>query len=108
MKKDGIGGGNTKTGINFEGRADFITLLDNLPDYSVKKAEIGYEVFFKNKLVAQSFKKYDFYKYLDSKGIDWQKYISKRLLPDDAIYVILNNTLYILELKYQEVSGSVD
>lgn len=108
MKKGGIGGGNTKTGINFEGKADFITLLDNIPSYSIKKVEIGYEVFCDNKLVARSFKKYDFYRYLETKGVKWQKIISKRLLPDDAIYVIHNNTLYILEMKYQEVAGSVD
>lgn len=108
MKKGGIGGGNTKTGINFEGKTDFIALLDNIPSYSVKKVEIGREVYFKNKLVAQSFKQNDFYKFLDSKGIDWKKIISKRLFPDDAIYVILNNTLYIIEMKYQEVAGSVD
>jgi hypothetical protein len=108
MKKGGIGGGNTKTGINFEGKIDFITLLDRLHDYSVKKAEIGFEIFFNNKLVAQTFKKYDFYKFLEKKGVQWKKYITKRLLPDDAIYVIHNNILYILEMKYQEVEGSVD
>lgn len=108
MKKGGIGGGNTVTGINFEGKADFITLLDRIPGYSVKKAVIGYEVLFNNKIVAHSYKKYDFYRFLSSQGVDWQKIISKRLLPDDAIYVIKDNTLYILELKYQEVAGSVD
>jgi len=108
MKKSGMGGGNTKTGINFEGKTDFITLLDNLTGYSINKAKVGYEISFKNEVIARSFKKYDFYKYLESKGIEWQKIISKRLLPDDAIYVIRNNTLYILEMKYQEVAGSVD
>lgn len=108
MKKGGIGGGNTKTGINFESKTDFITLLGNLPIYSVKKIAIGYEVFFDNKLVAHSFKKHDFYKFLDNEGVEWQKIISKKLLPDDAIYVIHNNTLDILEVKHQEVEGSVD
>ena len=37
-----------------------------------------------------------------------QKYISKQLLPDDSIYVIINNTLYIIECKHQQVAGSVD
>ena len=108
MRKGGIGGGNTKTGINFEGKIDFIKLLDKLPNYSVKDVEIGYEIFFKRKMVARSFKKYDFYKFLENKSIKWRKIISKRLLPDDAVYVIHNNTLYILEMKYQEVAGSVD
>ena len=108
MKKGGIGGGNTKTGINFEGKADFLTLLDEIPNYSIMKVDVGYEVLFENKIVARSFKKYEFYKYLDEKHVKWEKVISKRLLPDDAIYVIHNNTLYILEMKYQEVGGSVD
>lgn len=32
----------------------------------------------------------------------------KKLLPDDSIYVILNNTFFIIECKYQQVGGSVD
>ena len=39
---------------------------------------------------------------------DWEKIISKKLLPDDSIYVITNNTLFIIECKYQQVGGSVD
>ena len=37
-----------------------------------------------------------------------KKYISKKLLPDEAIYVIVNNTLFIIEMKFQKVTGSVD
>jgi hypothetical protein len=29
-------------------------------------------------------------------------------LPDDAIFVIVNNTMFILEIKFQEVYGSTD
>jgi len=108
MKKAGIGGGNTKTGINFEGKQDFINLLDKLPHYSIRKTKIGNEIYYKEKIVANSFKKYDFYRYLETRGVKWKNIITKRLLPDDAIYVIHNNTLYILEIKYQEVAGSVD
>ena len=28
--------------------------------------------------------------------------------PDDSIYVVINNTLFIIECKYQQVAGSVD
>ena len=34
--------------------------------------------------------------------------ISKQLLPDDCIYVIVDNTIYIIECKFQQVAGSVD
>ena len=40
--------------------------------------------------------------------IDWTKIISKQLLPDDSIFVIIKNTLYIIECKFQQVAGSVD
>ena len=36
------------------------------------------------------------------------KNISKQLLPDNCIYVIINNTAFIIEVKHQEVAGSVD
>ena len=41
-------------------------------------------------------------------GVDWKKILSKQLLPDNAIYVIVNNTMFIIEVKHQEVAGSVD
>lgn len=108
MKKGGVGGGNTITGLNFEGKADLLTLLHNLPGYKVEKAGIGFDIKYKDGTIAHSYKKNEFYKFLESKGVEWEKIVSKKLLPDGAIYVIKDNTLYILELKYQEVAGSVD
>ena len=104
MKKGGIGGANTKTGLHFEGKVDFLTFIKSQKNYSVKKNTIFYD----GKKVALSFKKYGLYKYLDENGIDYKKFISKRLLPDDAIFVIVNNTIFILEIKFQEVAGSTD
>ncbi len=108
MKKGGKGGGNTITGLNFEGKTDLLNLLHNLPGYEVKKADIGYGIFFNSELVANTYKKHSFYKFLESQGVDWTTIISRQLLPDDAIYVIKDNTVYILEIKYQEGAGSVD
>jgi len=48
------------------------------------------------------------YKFLKELKIDWREVISKKLLPDDSIYVIIKNTLYIIECKFQIVAGSVD
>jgi len=39
MKKGGIGGAKTLTGLNFEKRVDLHTLLSKIPGYSLKKAE---------------------------------------------------------------------
>lgn len=109
MKKDGLGGANTQTGINFEHKIDLLEFLDKkIEGYSVKKVKIGHEIFYNEKVVAQSFRKNELYKYLDHKKVNWKKHITKRLLPDDAIYVIKENTLFIIEVKYQQVAGSVD
>ena len=105
MIKDGIGGGNTTTGLVFETKADLKTLLNTVPNYRVDSEN---NVFFKDKLVGMIFVKYDLYKFLDKNDVKWQDYLSKRLLPDDSIYVILNNTFYVIECKYQQVGGSVD
>ena len=104
MKKGGIGGANTKTGLYFEGKVDFLTFIESQENYSVE----GNVVFFNKKEVGLTFKKYGLYKYLEEQGIDYSNIISKRLLPDDAIYVIANNTMHIIEIKFQEVAGSTD
>ena len=104
MIKKGKGGGNTKTGLVFEGKVDFLTFLSKQKNYSIK----GMQVYYKGEEVAVSFKKYGLYRYLLSKGIDYKRYISKRLIPDDVIYVIINNTFFILEVKFQSGPGSVD
>lgn len=105
MIKSGKGGGNTRTGLVFEGKTDLATFLGGQPHYSM----MGHDVFYDGKKVAEVYKKYDFYKvFLARLEIDWTKYISKRLLPDDSIFVLLNNILFIVECKHQEVAGSVD
>lgn len=116
MVKGGIGGGNTQTGIHFEGIVDIVTYLHNSVEgytcnpklYNKKRQSMGFDIFYNNEHVAESFKKYELYRYLELLGIDWKNILSKRLLPDDAIYVIHNNTIFIIEVKYQEVAGSVD
>ena len=98
------GGGNTKTGLIFEGKTDVATFLNSQNDYEVKENN----VFYKGELVGRIFKKYGFYKFLEELEIDWKQLISKRLLPDDSIFVIIANTLFIVECKFQQVAGSVD
>lgn len=105
MIKNGSGGGKTITGINFEHKVDLNTKINALPKYAIMDNEIT----FNGKPVAKLFKKWELYKnFLEPKNIDWEKYISKQLLPDQAIYTYSTNTLYIIEIKYQEVAGSVD
>ena len=96
MIKDGIGGGNTTTGLVFETKADLKTLLNGLKNYNVDKEN---NVFYKDKLVGMIFVKNGLYKFLEKNKVNWQDYLSKKLLPDDSIYVILNNTFYVIECK---------
>ena len=108
--KGGTGGGQTVTGLHFESRCDFLTLLKEVQGYEVRaiRGKAGSGVFYNGVLVARTFKKHGFYKFLDEEGVDWQSKVSCKLLPDDAILVITRKTLNIVEVKFQQVGGSVD
>ncbi len=121
MIKNGKGGGNTKTGLLFEGKTDLGTFLSQQRGYAVKREneEVEFEgkkdtvtvrnVYYKGEKVAELYKKHEFYNSLLVKlEINWKDYISKQLLPDDSIFVIIKNTVYIIECKHQQVAGSVD
>lgn len=105
MRIGGKGGASTKTGLGFEGLADIKTFLQLQPNYTVNDKN---QVYHKNKLVAKLFKQRAFYKFLDSLNINWQDFISKKILPDNSLYVIEPNTIYIIECKFQQVKGTVD
>ena len=104
MKKGGIGGGNTITGLIYEGEVDLSTYLAKQKDYDID----GTNLLYKGKFIAYIFKKHEFYYFLEKNNIDWKQLISSKLLPDNCIYVIVNNTLFIIEVKNQNVAGSVD
>ena len=110
MKTGGLGGANTLTGLNFESKVDFQKLLGEISGYSIDKIpdKAGMGVFFESNLVARCFKKHDFYRFLEESKVNWRKLLSKKLLPDDAMLVIVRETLFIIEVKYQQVAGSVD
>lgn len=104
MIEKGKGGGSTITGLNFEREKDILSLLSKAKGYSVK----GNIIYYKSEEVARSYRKNGLYKYLESKGVNYRKIVSKKLLPDEALYVIVKNTLFVIELKFQKVFGSVD
>ena len=104
MKKGGIGGGNTRTGITFERERDLMAVIAAIPGYSVN----GHSILYAGKEVAVSYHKHELYRFLEQQGVDYKKILSKKLLPDEALYVIVNNTLFIIEMKFQETAGSVD
>ena len=99
------GGANTnKFGLKFEQDTSLSEALINA-GYRV----VGNNVYSSGERIALIASKYDLYRrLLEPNGIDWTKFISKRLLPDDALYVYETNTVYIIEKKFQHSAGSVD
>lgn len=110
MKKGGIGGANTKTGLDFEFKSDISKYFENKPDYSVYETQgkIGKFIKHKGADVARIVKQRGFSKLLLEYGVDYKTIISKELRPDSALFVIVRDTLFIIEMKHQEVGGSVD
>jgi len=106
MIKGGKGGSKTAfSGLKFESRVAMKSLLATLPGYKVE----GDLVYFKNEKVAEFYGKHKLYKnLLEANGIDYLDIVSKKLLPDEAILILTGKTLFIIEIKFQEVSGSVD
>ncbi|MDR3363360.1 MAG: hypothetical protein LBS91_00175 [Clostridiales Family XIII bacterium] len=115
MKEKGIGGANTATGLHFEAKTDLATFISIQKDYLVKENDAPkvvcsrFLVYYKGKEVGEIFKQRGLYRYLNEiPQYDWKSIISKQVRPDDAIFVIAKNTIYIIEKKYQQISGSVD
>jgi hypothetical protein len=102
--KGGKGGANTnKTGLAFERKTSLEEAL-LAADFDVQ----GFKVYQADELRAELAPKHQFYKFLESKDVNWRPLISKRLLPDDALFSISGNRMNIIEKKWQETSGSVD
>ncbi len=110
MIKGGTGGSNTQTGLIFEDRVDLISLFSQIDGYSLKSTinNSGSIIFYNDKKVARCFEKHEFYKFLAEYKIDWKAHLSKQLLPDNGLFVIVRDTLFIIEIKFQQVGGSVD
>ena len=105
MIKGGQGGANTLSGLKFEARTDLKTVLNSIKNYSVENGVVN----FNGKEVARLYKKHDLYKQLLApKGVTYPEIISRKLLPDDSILVLVNKTLHIIEIKFQGGPGSVD
>lgn len=101
-----VGGGarTNLNGLHFEGRTDLREAIRKHPNYHLNEND---EVVKGKIVVAHYFEKNGLYKKLLSpKGINYKTLISKKLLPDGALLV--KDTLYIIEKKFQAGAGSVD
>lgn len=99
------GGAQTNAnGLHFEQTTDLTTVLQQA-GYSV----VDHVVYKDGEAIGMSLPKYDLYTYfLAPHGIHYQDYNSKKWLPDEAFINTQNKTAYIIEKKFQNVSGSVD
>jgi hypothetical protein len=105
MKKGGTGGGHTVTGLRFESRVTLEKVIAAIPNYKV----LNDAVYFNSEKVAEFYQKNKLYKnLLQPRNIDYSKIISKKLLPDETILILKDKTLFIIEIKFQAVAGSVD
>ena len=102
----GGGARTNKNGLKFEQETSLSDALYNA-GYTITNRNIIKDKF--DNVLGIIAPKHDFYKLiLEPAGIDWRDYISKRLLPDEALLNFANNTVYIIEKKFQRDSGSVD
>lgn len=107
MAKNTFGGG-AKTNVNglrFEQETNIKEALSNINVYNLKENKVLYQ----NSEIALIVSKHALYKeFLQPRGINYKEFISKQLLPDEAIFVEKENTMYIIEKKFQNGNGSVD
>jgi hypothetical protein len=102
--RGGTGGANTNiTGLAFERKTSLEDAL-RAADFEVQ----GFKVFESGHLKAELAPKHQFYKFLEAREVNWNDRVTKRLLPDDALFSVDANRMNIIEKKWQEVSGSVD
>lgn len=52
--------------------------------------------------------KHELYRLLGKKGIKWQDFLSRKLLPDECYWDEDTKTLSVFEKKYQQCGGSAD
>ena len=98
------GGTSTKTGLVFEKST---SLEDALRAKNFKV--LRDRVFHNDQEVAMLCGKGKFYTdFLSNLDIDWKQIITRRLMPDDAIYIPKIKQVTIMEKKYQQTEGSVD
>lgn len=105
--KNLVGGGaqTNVNGLHFEQTTELRDLFVNSDVFTL----LGDSVYKDGVKVATLYQKHGLYKnLLVPRGVDYTKYISKKLLPDDAILVHKTNTLFIIEKKFQSSAGSVD
>ena len=101
-------GGGARTnfnGLNFERETSLAQAFRN-KGFTVTA---NHEVYYGDQYIGLSINKAAFSTvFLRERGINYLDYNSKRWDPDEAFINDLNNTIYIIEKKFQGQAGSVD
>lgn len=107
MAKNIYGGGSqtNANGLQFEQETDLKDALLRIDGCKLQNNRL----YFNNQYMGILASKNNLYKLLlEPYGINYQNIISKKLLPDEAIYLVNQKTVFIIEKKFQNVAGSVD
>lgn len=100
----GGGARTNKNGLHFEQTTSLDNALCNA-GYKVT----NYEVYRGSQKIGMSVPQKKLYTYfLNPHGIQYADYNSKEWRPDEAFINFENNTVYIIEKKFQNCAGSVD
>ncbi len=103
--KFGGGAQTNRNGLHFEQT----TSLNDALIYAGFQIRNQYDVYDNDKLIGYSVNKSKFSTvFLKNHNIDYSQYNSKRWDPDEAFVNLENRTVYIIEKKFQQCSGSVD
>ena len=107
MVKNGKSGGSTITGLVFEKETDVRNMFLNTNRFElIEDDELYDELYLGDDLAVIFAEKHKLYRYLKERGVKWEDFLSKKLLPDECL--IKGDTIFIVEKKNQETEGSAD
>ena len=102
------GGANTNVnGLRFEQATSLSEALQNA-GYILKDHGCVYRRGEKKPIALNAPKHKLYERILQPNNINWRDYISKQMLPDEALLNKQSNSIYIIEKKFQSGFGSVD
>jgi hypothetical protein len=100
---------DTSSGLKFEGEKNLHDVLVKTGKYQLfKHPNVGEYIILGKEAVGRLFRQKEFLTWLDELEIEVSSVWSKTLVPDTVVFNYLLRTVYIVEMKTQNVSGSAD
>jgi hypothetical protein len=108
-KKPNTSGGGANTNVNGLSFEKETCLVDAFKNHEQIEVNEKNQVIFNGEIIGFYTEKHKFYTdFLKPFGIFYKDILSKKLLPDSVFVNTKNNTVYVIEKKYQAGEGSVD